>query len=198
MKTIKSILAPWKTSLEPRKTNLEPQKTNLEPWKTIKTDLEKWKTNLNPWKPIKTDMEPWKTNLEPSKLTRSWTGWLWGTQVITGDSQEEVLIFRDRHFIIIYISASSSPWSSSQLFFYHRASVCTSTFASHNVCEVNILTRCSKTLEPEVQTLHTSRHFCDFDFDRPQISRGWEENGGALKNSLCSSRKDCLRRQTWD
>ena len=83
-------------------------------------------------------------------------------------------------------------------FSYHRSSVCTSTFASHNVCEVNILTRCSKTLEPELQTLHTSHHFCDFDFDQPQISRGWEENGGALKNSLCSSRKDCLRRQTWD
>ena len=36
-------------------------------------------------------------------------GWL---QVVTGDSQEEVLIFRDRqtdkHFIIIYISSSSS------------------------------------------------------------------------------------------
>ena len=36
-----------------------------------------------------------KTNLEPSKLTRSCTGWLWGVQVVTGDSQEEVIIFRD-------------------------------------------------------------------------------------------------------
>ena len=68
------------------KTDLEPWKTNLEPWKTIKT-------NLNHWKPIKTEMEPWKTNLEPSKLTRSCTGWLWIVQVVTGDSQEEVMIF---------------------------------------------------------------------------------------------------------
>ena len=39
-------------------------------------------------------MEPWKTNLEPSKLTCSCTGWLWVVQVVTGDSQEEVPIFR--------------------------------------------------------------------------------------------------------
>ena len=71
------------------KTNLEPWKSNLEPWKTIKT-------NLNHWKPIKTEMEPWKTNLEPSKLTWSCRGWLWGVQVVTGDSQEEVIIFRDK------------------------------------------------------------------------------------------------------
>ena len=70
------------------KTDLEPWKTNLEPWKTIKT-------NLNHWKPIKTEMEPWKTNLEPSKLTRSCRGWLWVVQVVTGNSQEEVIIFRD-------------------------------------------------------------------------------------------------------
>ena len=63
-------------------------KTNLEPWKS--------KTNLNPWKSVITDMEPWKTNLQPSKLTRSCTGWLWVVQVVTGDSQEEVLIFRDK------------------------------------------------------------------------------------------------------
>ena len=77
-------------------------KTNLEPWKNIKT-------NLNHWKPIKTEMEPWKTNLEPSKLTRSCRGWLWVVQVVTGNSQEEVMIFcdtqTDRHFIIIYISS---------------------------------------------------------------------------------------------
>ena len=71
------------------KTDLEPWKSNLEPWKTIKT-------NLNHWKPIKTEMEPWKTNLEPSKLTWSCRGWLWGVQVVTGDSQEEVIIFRDK------------------------------------------------------------------------------------------------------
>ena len=41
-------------------------------------------------------MKPLKTNLEPSKLTWSWTGWLWGVQVVTGDSQEEVMIFRYR------------------------------------------------------------------------------------------------------
>ena len=41
-------------------------------------------------------MEPWKTNLQPSKLSRSCTGWLWVVQVVTGDSQEEVLIFRDK------------------------------------------------------------------------------------------------------
>ena len=56
-------------------------------------------------------MEPWKTNLEPSKLTQSCTGWLWVVQVVTGDSQEEVIIFRDRqtdrHFIIIYILTCS-------------------------------------------------------------------------------------------
>ena len=96
------------------KTDLEQWKTNLEPWKTIKT-------NLNHWKPIKTEMEPWKTNLELSKLTWSCRGWLWGVQVVTGNSQEEVMIFRDtqtdKHFIIIYISPSSSPWSSSQLIF---------------------------------------------------------------------------------
>ena len=61
-------------------------KTNLEPWKS--------KTNLNPWKSVITDMEPWKTNLQPSKLTRSCTGWLWVVQVVTGDSQEEEIIFR--------------------------------------------------------------------------------------------------------
>jgi len=72
-------------------------KTNLEPWKS--------KTNLNPWKSVITDMEPWKTNLQPSKLTRSWTGWLW---VVTGDSQEEVLIFRDKQTLHhnIYISTT--------------------------------------------------------------------------------------------
>ena len=75
-------------------------KTNLEPWKS--------KTNLNPWKSVITDMEPWKTNLQPSKLTRSCTGWLWVVQVVTGDSKEEVLIFRDKqtlhHNIYIIIS----------------------------------------------------------------------------------------------
>ena len=104
MKNHKTHLEPWKTTI----TNLEPWKTTLEPWITIKTDLEKWKTNLNPWKPIKTDLEPWKTNLEPSKLTWSWPGWLWGFQVVTGDSQEEVMIFRDRqtlhHNIYIIIT----------------------------------------------------------------------------------------------
>ena len=85
------------------KTGLEPWRTNLEPWNTIKTIL-------NHWKPTKTEMEPWKINLEPSKLTRSCRGWFWVVQVVTGDSQEEVIIFRDRqtdrHFIIIYISSS--------------------------------------------------------------------------------------------
>ena len=38
-----------------------------------------------------------KINLEPSKLTRSWTGWLWVVQVVTGNSQEEVMIFCDTH-----------------------------------------------------------------------------------------------------
>ena len=116
--TIKTDLELWiiiKTHLEPWKTSLEPWKTNLEPWKPIKTDLEKWKTNLNPWKPIITDTEPYRTNLEPSKLTQSCTGWLWVVQVVTRDSQEEVLIFRDKqtgtHFIIIYISTTS--WTSS-------------------------------------------------------------------------------------
>ena len=73
-----------------------------QPWKHLET-------NLNPGKPIKTDMEPWKTNLEPSKLTWSCTGWLLGVQVVTGDSQEEVMIFRYTHtlhhniYIIIII-----------------------------------------------------------------------------------------------
>ena len=85
----------------------------MKPWKPIIIDLEKWKTSVNPSKPLKTNMEPWKTNLEPSKLTWSWTGWLWGVQVVTGDSQEEVLIFRDTHTcIIIYISPSSLSSSS--------------------------------------------------------------------------------------
>ena len=95
------------------KTDLEPWKSNLEPWKTIKT-------NLNHWKPIKTEMEPWKTNLEPSKLTWSCRGWLWGVQVVTGDSQEEVIIFRDKQTDMhhnIYITAgcegpnSKNYWS---------------------------------------------------------------------------------------
>ena len=53
-------------------------------------------------------MEPWKTNLEPSKLTQNCTGWLWKAQVVTGDSKEEVIIFRDKHtlhhniYIIIF------------------------------------------------------------------------------------------------
>ena len=38
-----------------------------------------------------------KTNLEPSQLTRSCTGWFWVVQVITGDSQEEVMIFCYKH-----------------------------------------------------------------------------------------------------
>ena len=72
----------------------------------------------NPWKPIKTDIEPWKTNLEPSKLTWSCTRWLWVNQVVTRDSQEEVMILRDKHthkdtlhhniYIIIRWSRSSS------------------------------------------------------------------------------------------
>ena len=37
-----------------------------------------------------------KNQSGPSKLTWSWTGWFWGVQVVTGDSQEEVIIFRDR------------------------------------------------------------------------------------------------------
>ena len=41
-------------------------------------------------------MKPLKTNLEPSKLTWGCTGWLGVVQVVTGDSQEEVIIFRDR------------------------------------------------------------------------------------------------------
>ena len=50
-----------------------------------------------------------KNQYGPSKLTWSWTGWLWGVQVVTGDSQEEVMIFRHRHtlhhniYIIIII-----------------------------------------------------------------------------------------------
>ena len=62
-----------------------------------------------------------KTNLEPSKLTWSWTGWLWGVQVVTGDSQEEVMIFRyrqtDRHtlhhniyiIIIVILISNCAP-----------------------------------------------------------------------------------------
>ena len=42
-------------------------------------------------------MKPLKTNLEPSKLTRGCTGWLGVVQVVTGDSQEEVMIFRYKH-----------------------------------------------------------------------------------------------------
>ena len=42
-------------------------------------------------------MKPLKTNLEPSKLTRGCTGWLGVVQVVTGDSQEEVMIFCDKH-----------------------------------------------------------------------------------------------------
>ena len=80
----------------------------------LRHPVETWKTNLKPWKPIKTNMEPWKTNLVPSKLTRSCTEWLWWVQLVTGDSQEEVIIFRDTHCIIIYISPiSSSPSPSS-------------------------------------------------------------------------------------
>ena len=32
-----------------------------------------------------------------TQLTWSWTGWLWGVQVVTGDSQEELMIFRYKH-----------------------------------------------------------------------------------------------------
>ena len=90
------------------KTGLEPWRTNLEPWNTIKTII-------NHWKPTKTEMEPWKTNLEPSKLTRSCRGWLWVVQVVTGNSQEEVMIFHDRHTYTSswYISSSTSlSWPS--------------------------------------------------------------------------------------
>ena len=59
-------------------------------------------------------MEPWKTNLEPSKLTRSCRGWLWVVQVVTGNSQEEVMIFRYTHtlhhniYIIITIITTTA------------------------------------------------------------------------------------------
>ena len=56
-----------------------------------------------------------KNQSEPSELTRNCTGWLW---VVTGDSQEEVMIFCDRQtdrqtlhhyiFIIIIISIISN------------------------------------------------------------------------------------------
>ena len=60
-------------------------------------------------------MEPWKTNLEPSKLTWSCTGWLWVVQVVTGDSQEKVMIFRDKQtlhhniYIIIILWTVLAP-----------------------------------------------------------------------------------------
>ena len=44
-------------------------------------------------KPLKTYKNQHGTE---TKLTRSCTGWLWGVQVVTGDPQEEVLIFRDK------------------------------------------------------------------------------------------------------
>ena len=57
-----------------------------------------------------------KTNLELDRVVM-------GVQVVTGDSQEEVIIFRDtqtdRHCIIIYISSSSSSSSS----FHHHYQV---------------------------------------------------------------------------
>ena len=121
-KTVKS----HKTTLkrhenQPKPTNYHENNDILawKPWKPTKNNEKPWnhlETNLNPWKPIKTDMEPWKTNLEPSKLTRSCTGWWWGVQVVTGDSEEEVIIFRDKQTcIIIYISSSLQPsYSSSQ------------------------------------------------------------------------------------
>ena len=50
----------------------------------------------NPTKPLKTYKNrhgTMKTQSGTSKLTWSWTGWLWGVQVVTGDSQEEGMIF---------------------------------------------------------------------------------------------------------
>ena len=51
-------------------------------------------------------MKTMKTNLELYKVAMGGYRWL---QVVTGDSKEEVFIFRDRqtdrHFIIIYISS---------------------------------------------------------------------------------------------
>ena len=93
---------------KPSKNHEKPWNHLEKPWKPTKNREKPWnqlETNLNPWKPIKTDMEPWKTNLEPSKGVGSWTGCLWGVQVVTGDSQEELMIFRNtnRHCIIIYI-----------------------------------------------------------------------------------------------
>ena len=104
-----------KNSLSPWKTNLEPGTTNLEPWKTIKTDLGPWKSNLrleklskttwNYEKPIRTV----KDHENQPGVVQGGCGWL---QVVTGDSQEEVIISRDKQtdrcFIIIYISSSSS------------------------------------------------------------------------------------------
>ena len=62
----------------------------------------------NPTKPLKTYKNrhgTMKTQSGTSKLTWSWTGWLWGVQVVTGDSQEEVIIFHyKQNCIIIYIS----------------------------------------------------------------------------------------------
>ena len=37
-----------------------------------------------------------KSQSGTKKLTWSCTGWLWVVQVVTGDSKEEVMIFRDR------------------------------------------------------------------------------------------------------
>ena len=77
-----------------------------------KTHLGPWKTNLNPWKPIWNHEKPIQTvkNHENQPgVVQGGYGWL---QVVTGDSREEVIIFRDkqtdRHFIIIYISPSTS------------------------------------------------------------------------------------------
>ena len=80
---------------------------------TIKTHLGPWKTNLNPWKPIWNHEKPIQTvkNHENQPgVVQGGYGWL---QVVTGDSKEEVMIFRDKQTLHHNIYISSSPSSSS-------------------------------------------------------------------------------------
>ena len=120
--TMKTNLEPWKTLNLEKPGTIKNQPGNLKTQKkspgTVKNHSGtltnhknwpgKWKTNLNPWKPIKADLEPkqiWNHQNQPGIVQDGygWFRWLQETP-----RRKWSFFVTDRHFIIIYISSSSS------------------------------------------------------------------------------------------
>ena len=95
-------------------------------------------TNQHNWnleKPLKPTLNHEKRtwNLEkPSKPTWNCTGWLWVVQVVTGDSQEEVMIFRYKQTLHYYPTRARSAWArrACALIYIHHDYCC----HHHNHC----------------------------------------------------------------